>query len=200
MLRPVPAGIAEWWKEELAKMQAEYLADTGEKMPTKAVEMTGAARSAGFTAGEALTGEYTLADVREMAVATRSMERRQAAAVVEALRTDDALVGIDRYDRAIRAMSIVAKKAVTGLLERNAIHHKRTFIRKAIARFAGCSDRQMKDVIEREIRPIENSLGFTIIEAKRTVGCWLTLEGVEVAKRIAANNAQDRGRFPVKNR
>lgn len=200
VLRPVPTAIAEWWKEELAKAQAEYLADTGEAMPTSIEEMKSAAHLAGFTSGEAVAGDYTFADVYEMALATRKKEQRQAAAVAEALRTIDPLLATDKYDRAIQAMSITAKKAVAGLLERRHTIEARSCLRRMAARYAGCAERKLKDVIEHEIRPIENSLGFTIIDSKRSVGYWLTLEGVEVAKRIAGHDAKNRGRFPLENR
>lgn len=203
-LRPVPTAIAEWWREELAKAQAEYLADTGEAMPANAEEMKSAARLAGFTAGEAVAGAYTLADVHAMAIATLKVEQRQAAthaaAVAEALRTVDPLLATDKYDRAIQAMSITAKKSVAGLLEHRHTIEARSCLRRMAARYAGCSERKLKDVIEHEIRPIENTLGFKIIGSKRSVGYWLTPEGAEVANRIAAHDAKDRGRFPAGNR
>ncbi len=197
---PVPPAIAQWWKDELAAAQAEYRADTGEAMPMSAVEMKSAARLAGFTAGEAVAGDYSLADIHEMAIATRSVEQRQAAAVAEALRTVDPLLAVDKYDRAIAAMSVVTKRAVVGLLGHHHTIEKRSCLRRMLAHYAGCTDRQMKDIIEHEIRPIEKTLGFKIIDSKNGVGYWLMPEGVEVATRIAAQDAKKRACFPAVNR
>jgi hypothetical protein len=96
-LPPIPPSIAEAIRAEVEKIQAAYLADTGEPMPQTHDGMKRAAVVAGFTAGEAVAGEYTLADIYDTTAGKKRAEERQAAAVAAAVAA--ALGGPDHAGR-----------------------------------------------------------------------------------------------------
>jgi hypothetical protein len=94
----VPPALAAEIRQEVAKMQAAYLADTGEAMPSLD-EMKAAAVVAGFTAGEAVAGEYTLHDLHEMTIATKKVEERRVAAIAAACHSASQTGRPSRRDR-----------------------------------------------------------------------------------------------------
>jgi hypothetical protein len=168
--------------------KAEYLADTGQAMPTTIDEMKVAARLAGFTAGEAEAGDYTLAAIHRQAVATKQIDERHrqqlAAEIVARVKTEDPAALVDRYQRAAAAMNANARKVVASLARNNATKQGDSFTRADIEEDTGLSPPQVKAAIEVELRRVSEILGAAIIDSKASHGSWLSPEGIELAKRI----------------
>jgi hypothetical protein len=179
------ASLQKWWKEELAKAEAEYLADTGEPMPANVNKMKAAAVKAGFTAGEAMAGKFTLADIYDMTVATIDVEKRQAAAIVDAMRAADTAALVDKYQRAADGMSSAGRKVVRVMLDYNATREIDAMTRSGIVDATSLPESQVKNVMETEIPRVAAALGARLHDSKPSHGTWLTPEGVEVAKRIS---------------